>query len=211
MRWLLVLAASTLLAGCGELQKLITPPLDMTLELRGPAGGEVSLVISGHGINEVFTDNGLGLSTKLPIRPGSYTATLSELRIGPIHYRGYLTFANANGNTTRAGSLVFQVRDLDTKTLRLVGTYRATTGSLRVNASGLPFGVVPRITYRSASGEEGVFNPVEPAALVPGSYQVRFEPVEVDGRIHTPTPSTVVVVVEAGSFASVNVTYAEAR
>jgi hypothetical protein len=211
MKIVLVLLLTMALAACGDLERALTPPLEMRVELRAPAGGEVSLSISGSGLNQVYTDNGQGLTTTVTIWPGSYTATLSPLSIGPIHYQGMLAFTNANGNVTRANSIDFQVRDTDKRTLRLAGSYRATTGSLRVSATGLPFGSLPRLYVRNVAGVEVPFNPAEPIGLAPGSYQVRFKPVVVDGRTHNPTPETVVVAVEAGVFAAVSVAYAEVR
>jgi hypothetical protein len=143
----------------------------------------------------------------MTIWPGEYTATLSTLQQGPIHFQGMLTFTNANGNVVVNNTITFRVRDVDKDRLRLAGSYRAITGSLRINATGLPFGVQARLAYRSPGGVEREFNPAQPSALAPGSYELRFKPVTHEGHTYNPAPTTAVVTVEAGRFTTVNVTY----
>jgi|GEM_PF-5845728 hypothetical protein len=206
---LILLPALILVSGCSELDRLTTPPLEMTVELKSPLSTETTLTLSGNGLNETYTDNGTGLSTKASVWPGSYTATLSRLSVGPIVYQGVLAFSNANGNLSRNESLTFQVRAIDSGKLKLSGSYRAITGSLQVRATGLPFGAQARLGYQSADGVKKPFDPAQPAALNPGIYQVTFEEVTVENRTYTPNPASAVVTVQAGSYTSVEVTYTE--
>lgn len=207
----ILLSALMLVAsGCGELDRLTTPPLEMTVELKSPLAVETTLTLSGNGLNETYTDNGTGLSTKASVWPGSYTATLSRLSVGPIVYQGVLAFSNANGNLSRNESLTFQVRSIDSGKLKISGSYQAITGSLQVKATGLPFGAQPKLSYQSADGVKKPFDPAQPAPLSPGNYQITFEAVTVGSRTYTPNPASVVVSVQAGAYAPVEVTYTEA-
>lgn len=213
MRFFLAVLISVLtlaVSACSELDRLTTPPLEMTVELKSPAGVETTLTLSGNGLNETYTDNGTGLSTKALVWPGSYTATLSRLSAGPIVYQGVLAFSNANGNLSRTESLTFQVRSIDSGKLKIAGSYRAVTGSLQVRATGLPFGTQPRLSYQGTDGVKRPFDPTQPASLSPGNYQITFEPVTVGERTYTPAPATVVVTVQAGAYAPAETNYTEA-
>lgn len=203
----LLLAASLLLAGCSEIQKLTTPPLSLSLELKGVAGAEVRLVLSGSGSSETYTDNGAGLQTAATVWPGRYTASLSELAQGPIRYAGVLEYSNASGNYTRQGSMSFDVRDHDAGKLKLKGSYQPVTGSLQVTASGLPFGARAAVFYRASGQEEAPFDPERPAALEPGSYLLRFGEVAAEGQTYRPQATQAVVAVEAGKLTPVSVSY----
>ncbi|RIH81868.1 hypothetical protein Mrose_03515 [Calidithermus roseus] len=204
---LLLLTAPLLLAGCSEIQKLTTPPLSLSLELKGVAGAEVRLVLSGSGSSETYTDNGAGLQTAATVWPGRYTASLSELAQGPIRYAGVLEYSNASGNYTRQGSMSFDVRDHDAGKLKLKGSYQPVTGSLQVTASGLPFGARAAVFYRASGQEEAPFDPERPAALEPGSYLLRFGEVAAEGQTYRPQATQAVVAVEAGKLTPVSVSY----
>lgn len=206
----LISALTLAVSGCSEIDRLTTPPLEMTVELKSPVAAETTLTLSGNGLNEAYTDNGTGLSTKALVWPGSYTATLSRLSVGPIVYQGVLAFSNANGNLSRTESVVFQVRSIDSGKLKIAGSYQAVTGSLQVRATGLPFGTQPRLSYQGTDGVKKPFDPTQPASLSPGNYQITFEPVTVGGKTYTPNPATMVVAVQAGAYAPVEVTYTEA-
>lgn len=207
---LLLLTAPLLLAGCSEIQKLTTPPLSLALELKGVAGAEVRLVLSGNGGSETYTDNGAGLQTAAAVWPGRYTASLSELAQGPIRYAGVLEYSNASGNYTRQGSMSFDVRDHDAGKLKLKGSYQPVTGSLQVAASGLPFGARAAVFYRASGQEEAPFDPERPAALEPGSYLLRFGEVVAEGQTYRPQATQAVVAVEAGKLTPVSVSYSAA-
>jgi hypothetical protein len=204
---ILLTALAFAVSGCSDLDRLTTPPLEMTVELKSPLATETTLTLSGNGLNETYTDNGTGLSTKALVWPGSYTATLSRLSVGPIIYQGVLAFSNASGNLSRNESLTFQVRSIDSGKLKISGSYRAITGSLQVRATGLPFGAQPRLSYQSADGVKKPFDPAQPAALNPGIYQIAFEEVTVENRTYTANPASVVVTVQAGTYTPVEVTY----
>lgn len=207
----ILLSALMLVAsGCGELDRLTTPPLELAIELKSPLPVETTLTLSGNGLNETYTDNGAGFTTKTSVWPGSYTATLTRLSLGPIVYQGVLAFSNANGNLIRNESLTFQVRSADSGKLKISGSYQAITGSLQVKATGLPFGVQPKLSYQGADGAKKPFDPTQPAPLSPGDYQITFEAVTAGGRTYTPDPASVVVPVQAGFYTSLQVTYTEA-
>jgi hypothetical protein len=149
------------------------------------------VVLQGPGLDRTLT--AYSTYTFSDSAPGDYA-----LKASPVQDSLY-TYAPTPLNQT----VTLAVGDRKTTTL----TYQPTTGALKVNVTGLPRGIVPKVSLDGNALTFNSANQVTVPYLTPNAHTLTAENVSYGGYIYVPSPASTPVTIQAGNLATQTITY----